>query len=217
MLFASVVFTTFLVVVFSVAFFATDLSPVTAGFAVGFTVVEAAGFTAGFVTESAGFVAVVALPVVADFAAVALVLDFTVLVDFVALTGLASVTGFVDVAGFATLTGFALGLAIVDAAVDLETVLVIVPGFAAGLVASGRKLDFFVVFTFDTVVLDTVDFGVGFFVTTAPLFCSVAPCAIEAPPMFTPKNKVAIIINCNRFVFIVISLSVKYLNAHRLI
>ena len=204
MLFASVVFTTFLVVVFSVAFFATDLSPVTAGFAVGFTVVEAAGF-----------VAVVALPVVADFAAVTLVLDFAVLVDFVALTGLAGVTGFVDVAGFATLTGFALGLAIVDATVDLETVLVIVTGFAAGLVASGRKLDFFVVFTFDTVVLDTVDFGVGFFVTTALLFCSVAPCATEAPPMFTPKNKVAIIINCNRFVFIVISLSVKYLNAHR--
>ena len=204
MLFSSVVFTTFLVVVFSVAFFATDLSPVTAGFAVGFTVVEAAGF-----------VAVVALPVVADFAAVTLVLDFAVLVDFVALTGLAGVTGFVDVAGFATLTGFALGLAIVDAAVDLETVLVIVTGFAAGLVASGRKLDFFVVFTFDTVVLDTVDFGVGFFVTTALLFCSVAPCATEAPPMFTPKNKVAIIINCNRFVFIVISLSVKYLNAHR--
>lgn len=206
MLFSSVVFTTFLVVVFSVAFFATDLSPVTAGFAVGFTVVEAAGF-----------VAVVALPVVADFAAVTLVLDFAVLVDFVALTGLAGVTGFVDVAGFATLTGFALGLAIVDATVDLETVLVIVTGFAAGLVASGRKLDFFVVFTFDTVVLDTVDFGVGFFVTTVPLFCSVAPCAIETPPMFTPKNKVAIIINCNRFVFIVISLSVKYLNAHRLI
>ena len=206
MLFSSVVFTTFLVVVFSVAFFATDLSPVTAGFAVGFTVVEAAGF-----------VAVVALPVVADFAAVTLVLDFAVLVDFVALTGLAGVTGFVDVAGFATLTGFALGLAIVDATVDLETVLVIVTGFAAGLVASGRKLDFFVVFTFDTVVLDTVDFGVGFFVTTALLFCSVAPCATEAPPMFTPKNKVAIIINCNRFVFIVISLSVKYLNAHRLI
>jgi hypothetical protein len=154
---------------------------------------------------------------VADFVAVALVLDFAVLVDFVALTGLAGVTGFVDVAGFATLTGFALGLATVDAAVDLETVLVIVTGFAAGLVASGRKLDFFVVFTFDTVVLDTVDFGVGFFVTTAPLFCSVAPCAIETPPMFTPKNKVAIIINCNRFVFIVISLSVKYLNAHRLI
>lgn len=204
MLFSSVVFTTFLVVVFSVAFFATDLSPVTAGFAVGFTVVEAAGF-----------VAVVALPVVADFAAVTLVLDFAVLVDFVALTGLAGVTGFVDVAGFATLTGFALGLAIVDATVDLETVLVIVTGFAAGLVASGRKLDFFVVFTFDTVVLDTVDFGVGFFVTTALLFCSVAPCATEAPPMFTPKNKVAIIINCNRFVFIVISLSVKYLNAHR--
>ena len=206
MLFSSVVFTTFLVVVFSVAFFATDLSPVTAGFAVGFTVVEAAGF-----------VAVVALPVVADFAAVTLVLDFAVLVDFVALTGLAGVTGFVDVAGFATLTGFALGLAIVDATVDLETVLVIVTGFAAGLVASGRKLDFFVVFTFDTVILDTVDFGVGFFVTTVPLFCSVAPCAIETPPMFTPKNKVAIIINCNRFVFIVISLSVKYLNAHRLI
>ena len=204
MLFSSVVFTTFLVVVFSVAFFATDLSPVTAGFAVSFTVVEAAGF-----------VAVVALPVVADFAAVTLVLDFAVLVDFVALTGLAGVTGFVDVAGFATLTGFALGLAIVDATVDLETVLVIVTGFAAGLVASGRKLDFFVVFTFDTVVLDTVDFGVGFFVTTALLFCSVAPCATEAPPMFTPKNKVAIIINCNRFVFIVISLSVKYLNAHR--
>ena len=204
MLFSSVVFTTFLVVVFSVAFFATDLSPVTAGFAVGFTVVEAAGF-----------VAVVALPVVADFAAVTLVLDFAVLVDFVALTGLAGVTGFVDVAGFATLTGFALGLAIVDATVDLETVLVIVTGFAADLVASGRKLDFFVVFTFDTVVLDTVDFGVGFFVTTVPLFCSVAPCAIETPPMFTPKNKVAIIINCNRFVFIVISLSVKYLNAHR--
>ena len=153
----------------------------------------------------------------ADFVAVALVLDFAVLVDFVALTGLAGVTGFVDVAGFATLTGFALGLAIVDAAVDLETVLVIVTGFAAGLVASGRKLDFFVVFTFDTVVLDTVDFGVGFFVTTALLFCRVAPCATEAPPMFTPKNKVAIIINCNRFVFIVISLSVKYLNAHRLI
>ena len=204
MLFSSVVFTTFLVVVFSVAFFATDLSPVTAGFAVGFTVVEAAGF-----------VAVVALPVVADFVAVTLVLDFAVLVDFVALTGLAGVTGFVDVAGFATLTGFALGLAIVDATVDLETVLVIVTGFAAGLVASGRKLDFFVVFTFDTVVLDTVDFGVGFFVTTALLFCSVAPCATEAPPMFTPKNKVAIIINCNRFLFIVISLSVKYLNAHR--
>ena len=166
LLYTSVVFTTFLVVVFSVAFFATDLSPVTAGFAVGFTVVEAAGF-----------VAVVALPVVADFAAVTLVLDFAVLVDFVALTGLAGVTGFVDVAGFATLTGFALGLAIVDATVDLETVLVIVTGFAAGLVASGRKLDFFVVFTFDTVVLDTVDFGVGFFVTTALLFCSVAPCA----------------------------------------
>ena len=204
MLFSSVVFTTFLVVVFSVAFFATDLSPVTAGFAVGFTVVEAAGF-----------VAVVALPVVADFAAVTLVLDFAVLVDFVALTGLAIVTGFVAVAGFATLTGFALGLTTVDVAVDLETVLVVATGFATGLVASGRKLDFFVVFTFDTVVLDTVDFGVGFFVTTALLFCSVAPCATEAPPMFTPKNKVAIIINCNRFVFIVISLSVKYLNAHR--
>ena len=204
MLFSSVVFTTFLVVVFSVAFFATDLSPVTAGFAVGFTVVEAAGF-----------VAVVALPVVADFVAVALVLDFAVLVDFVALTGLAVVTDFVAVAGFATLTGFALGLATVDVAVDLETVLVVVTGFATALVASGRKLDFFVVFTFDTVVLDTVDFGVGFFVTTALLFCSVAPCATEAPPMFTPKNKVAIIINCNRFVFIVISLSVKYLNAHR--
>ena len=157
MLFTSVVFTTFLVVVFSVAFFATDLSPVTAGLAVGFEVPEAAGF-----------IAIVALPVVADFVAV-----------------------------------------------DLETVLVIVTGFATGLVASGRKLDFFVVFTFDTVVLDTVDFGVGFFVTTALLFCRVAPCAIEAPPMFTPKNKVAIIINCNRFVFIVISLSVKYLNAHR--
>ena len=158
MLFTSVVFTTFLVAVFSVALFcATGLSPVTAGLVAGFAVAEAAGF-----------VAVVALPVVADFVAV-----------------------------------------------DLETVLVIVTGFAAGLVASGRKLDFFVVFTFDTVVLDTVDFGVGFFVTTALLFCRVAPCAIEAPPMFTPKNKVAIIINCNRFVFIVISLSVKYLNAHR--
>ena len=205
MLFASIVFTTFLVAVFSVALFCTTgFSSVTAGLAVGFEVPEAAGF-----------VAIVALPVVADFAAVALVLDFAVLVDFVALTGLAGVTGFVDVAGFATLTGFALGLATVDAAVDLETVLVIVTGFAAGLVASGRKLDFFVVFTFDTVVLDTVDFGVGFFVTTALLFCSVAPCATEAPPMFTPKNKVAIIINCNRFVFIVISLSVKYLNAHR--
>ena len=153
----------------------------------------------------------------ADFVAVALVLDFAVLVDFVALTGLAIVTGFVAVAGFATLTGFALGLTTVDVAVDLETVLVVATGFAAGLVASGRKLDFFVVFTFDTVVLDTVNFGVGFFVTTALLFCSVAPCAIETPPMFTPKNKVAIIINCNRFVFIVISLSVKYLNAHRLI
>ena len=207
MLFASVVFTTFLVAVFSVAlFFTTGFSSVTAGLAIGFEVPEAAGF-----------IVVVALPVVADFVAVALVLDFAVLVDFVALTGLAGVTGFVDVAGFATLTGFALGLAIVDAAVDLETVLVIVTGFAAGLVASGRKLDFFVVFTFDTVVLDTVNFGVGFFVTTVPLFCSVAPCAIEAPPMFTPKNKVAIIINCNRFVFIIISLSVKYLNAHRLI
>ena len=207
MLFASIVFTTFLVAVFSVALFCTTgFSSVTAGLAVGFEVPEAAGF-----------IAIVALPVVADFAAVALVLDFAVLVDFVALTGLAGVTGFVDVAGFATLTGFALGLATVDAAVDLETVLVIVTGFAAGLVASGRKLDFFVVFTFDTVVLDTVDFGVGFFVTTALLFCSVAPCAIETPPMFTPKNKVAIIINCNRFVFIVISLSVKYLNAHRLI
>ena len=207
MLFASVVFTTFLVAVFSVALFCTTgFSSVTAGLAVGFEVPEAAGF-----------IAIVALPVVADFAAVALVLDFAVLVDFVALTGLAGVTGFVDVAGFATLTGFALGLATVDAAVDLETVLVIVTGFAAGLVASGRKLDFFVVFTFDTVVLDTVNFGVGFFVTTAPLFCGVAPCAIEAPPMFTPKNKVAIIINCNRFVFIIISLSVKYLNAHRLI
>ena len=207
MLFASVVFTTFLVAVFSVALFCTTgFSSVTAGLAVGFEVPEAAGF-----------VAIVALPVVADFAAVALVLDFAVLVDFVALTGLSGVTGFVDVAGFATLTGFALGLATVDTAVDLETVLVIVTGFAADLVASGRKLDFFVVFTFDTVVLDTVDFGVGFFVTTAPLFCSVAPCAIETPPMFTPKNKVAIIINCNRFVFIVISLSVKYLNAHRLI
>ena len=205
MLFASVVFTTFLVAVFSVALFCTTgFSSVTAGLAVGFEVPEAAGF-----------VAIVALPVVADFAAVALVLGFAVLVDFIALTGLAGVTGFVAVAGFATLTGFALGLAIVDAAVDLETVLVIVTGFAAGLVASGRKLDFFVVFTFDTVVLDTVDFGVGFFVTTAPLFCSVAPCATEAPPMFTPKNKVAIIINCNRFVFIVISLAVKYLNAHR--
>ena len=205
MLFASVVFTTFLVAVFSVALFCTTgFSSVTAGLAVGFEVPEAAGF-----------IAIVALPVVADFVAVALVLDFAVLVDFVALTGLAGVTGFVDVAGFATLTGFALGLATVDAAVDLETVLVIVTGFAAGLVASGRKLDFFVVFTFDTVVLDTVDFGVGFFVTTALLFCSVAPCATEAPPMFTPKNKVAIIINCNRFVFIVISLSVKYLNAHR--
>ena len=160
MLFASVVFTTFLVAVFSVALFCTTgFSSVTAGLAVGFEVPEAAGF-----------IAIVALPVVADFVAV-----------------------------------------------DLETVLVIVTGFAAGLVASGRKLDFFVVFTFDTVVLDTVDFGVGFFVTTVPLFCSVAPCATEAPPMFTPKNKVAIIINCNRFVFIVISLSVKYLNAHRLI
>lgn len=207
MLFASVVFTTFLVAVFSVAFFCTTgFSSVTTGLAVGFEVPEATGF-----------IAIVALPVSADLAAVALVVDFAALVDFVALTGLAGVTGFVDVAGFATLTGFALGLAIVDAAVDLETVLVIVTGFADGLVASGRKLDFFVVFTFDTVVLDTVDFGVGFFVTTAPLFCSVAPCAIEAPPMFTPKNKVAIIINCNRFVFIVISLSVKYLNAHRLI
>lgn len=207
MLFASIVFTTFLVAVFSVALFCTTgFSSVTAGLAVGFEVPEAAGF-----------VAIVALPVVADFAAVALVLDFAVLVDFVALTGLAGVTGFVDVAGFATLTGFALGLATVDAAVDLETVLVVVTGFATDLVASGRKLDFFVVFTFDTVVLDTVDFGVGFFITTAPLFCSVAPCATEAPPMFTPKNKVAIIINCNRFVFIVISLSVKYLNAHRLI
>ena len=158
MLFASVVFTTFLVAVFSVALFCTTgFSSVTAGLAVGFEVPEAAGF-----------IAIVALPVVADFVAV-----------------------------------------------DLETVLVIVTGFAAGLVASGRKLDFFVVFTFDTVVLDTVNFGVGFFVTTALLFCSVAPCAIEAPPMFTPKNKVAIIINCNRFVFIIISLSVKYLNAHR--
>ena len=105
MLFASVVFTTFLVAVFSVALFcATGLSPVTAGLVAGFAAAEAAGF-----------VAVVALPVVADFVAV-----------------------------------------------DLETVLVIVTGFAAGLVASGRKLDFFVVFTFDTVVLDTVDFGVGF-------------------------------------------------------
>ena len=207
MLFTSVVFTTFLVAVFSVALFcATGLSPVTAGLVAGFAVAEAAGF-----------VAVVALPVAADFVAVALVLDFAVLVDFVALTGLAIVTGFVAVAGFATLTGFALGLTTVDVAVDLETVLVVATGFATGLVASGRKLDFFVVFTFDTVVLDTVDFGVGFFVTTAPLFCSVAPCAIETPPMFTPKNKVAIIINCNRFVFIVVSLSVKYLNAHRLI
>lgn len=213
MLFTSVVFTTFLVAVFSVALFcATGLSPVTAGLVAGFAVAEAAGFV---VAEAAGFVAVVALPVAADFVAVALVLDFAVLVDFVALTGLAIVTGFVAVAGFATLTGFALGLTTVDVAVDLETVLVVATGFATGLVASGRKLDFFVVFTFDTVVLDTVDFGVGFFVTTALLFCSVAPCATEAPPMFTPKNKVAIIINCNRFVFIVISLSVKYLNAHR--
>lgn len=207
MLFASVVFTTFLVAVFSVALFCTTgFSSVTAGLAVGFEVPEAAGF-----------VAVVALPVAADFVAVALVLDFAVLVDFVALTGLAIVTGFVAVAGFATLTGFALGLTTVDIAVDLKTVLIVATGFATGLVASGRKLDFFVVFTFDTVVLDTVDFGVGFFVTTALLFCRVAPCATEAPPMFTPKNKVAIIINCNRFVFIVISLSVKYLNAHRLI
>lgn len=205
MLFTSVVFTTFLAAVFSVALFcATGLSLVTVGLAAGFAVAEAAGF-----------VAVVALPVVADFVAVALVLDFAVLVDFVALTGLAVVTDFVAVAGFATLTGFALGLATADVAVELETVLVVVTGFATDLVASGRKLDFFVVFTFDTVVLDTVDFGVGFFVTTALLFCSVAPCATEAPPMFTPKNKVAIIINCNRFVFIVISLSVKYLNAHR--
>lgn len=207
MLFASVVFTTFLVAVFSVALFCgTGLSPITAGL-----VAEAAGLVA----EAAGFVAVVALPVVADFVAVALVLDLAVLVDFVAPTDLAIVTGFVAVAGFATLTGFALGLTTVDVAVDLETVLVVATGFATGLVASGRKLDFFVVFTFDTVVLNTVNFGVGFFVTTALLFCSVAPCATEAPPMFTPKNKVAIIINCNRFVFIVISLSVKYLNAHR--
>ena len=205
MLFTSVVFTTFLVAVFSVAlFFATGLSPVTTGLVAGFAVAEAAVF-----------VAVVALPIVADFVAVALVLDFAVLFDFVALTDLAIVTGFIAVAGFATLTDFALGLTTVDVAVDLETVLVVATGFATGLVASGRKLDFFVVFTFDTVVLDTVDFGVGFFATTALLFCSVAPYATEAPPMFTPKNKVAIIINCNRFVFIVISLSVKYLNAHR--
>ena len=203
MLFTSVVFTTFLVAVFSVALFcATGLSPVTAGLVAGFAVAEAAGF-----------VAVVALLVAADFVAVALVLDFAVLVDFVALTGLAVVTDFVAVAGFATLTGFALGLTTVDVAVDLEVVFA--TGFATGFVTRGRKLDFFVVFTFDIVVLDTVDFGVGFFVTTALLFCSVAPCAIEAPPMFTPKNKVTIIINCNRFVFIVISLSVKYLNAHR--
>ena len=112
MLFTSVVFTTFLVAVFSVALFcATGLSPVTAGLVAGFAVAEAAGF-----------VAVVALPVAADFVAVALVLDFAVLVDFVALTGLAIVTGFVAVAGFATLTGFALGLTTVDVAVDLETV-----------------------------------------------------------------------------------------------
>ena len=165
MLFTSVVFTTFLVAVFSVALFcATGLSPVTAGLVAGFAVAEAAGF-----------VAVVALPVAADFVAVALVLDFAVLVDFVALTGLAIVTGFVAVAGFATLTGFALGLTTVDVAVDLETVLVIVTGFAADLVASGRKLDFFVVFTFDTFIVDTVDFGIGFLVTTVLLCCNVAP------------------------------------------
>ena len=43
MLFASVVFTTFLVAVFSVALFcATGLSPVTAGLVAGFAVAEAA-------------------------------------------------------------------------------------------------------------------------------------------------------------------------------
>ncbi len=153
----------FLVAVFSVALFCTTgFSSVTAGLAVGFEVPEAAGF-----------ITIVALPVVADFVAVALVLDFAVLVDFVT-NWFSRRYRFVDVAGFATLTGFAPGLATVDAAVDLETVLVVATGFAAGLVASGRKPDFFVVFTFDTVVLDTVDFGVGFFVTTAPLFCSVA-------------------------------------------
>ena len=103
--------------------------------------------------------------------------------------------------------------ATLDVAVDLEVVFA--TGFATGFVTRGRKLDFFIVFTFDTFVLDTVDFGVGFLATTVLLFCNVAPCATEAPPIFTPKNNVAIIINCNRFVFIVISLSVKYLNAHR--
>ena len=129
------------------------------------------------------------------------------------LTVLTVVAGFAAVLGFAAFTGLALGFATVGVAVDLEVVFA--TGFATGFVTRGRKLDFFVVFTFDTFVLDTVDFGVGFFATTTFLFCNVAPCATEAPPIFTPKNNVAIIINCNRFVFIVISLSVKYLNAHR--
>ena len=137
----------------------------------------------------------------------------SVVVGFAALLVLTVVADFAAVLGFTTLTGLALGFATLGVAVDLEVVFA--TGFATGFVTRGRKLDFFVVFTFDTFVLDTVVFGVGFLATTTFLFCNVAPCATEAPPIFTPKNNVAIIINCNRFVFIVISLSVKYLNAHR--
>ena len=129
------------------------------------------------------------------------------------LTVLTVVAGFAAVLGFAAFTGLALGFATVGVAVDLEVVFA--TGFATGFVTRGRKVDFLVEFTFDTFIVDTVDFGIGFLVTTVLLCCNVAPCATEAPPIFTPKNKVAIIINCNRFVFIVISLSVKYLNAHR--
>ena len=89
------------------------------------------------------------------------------------LTVLTVVAVFAAVLGFATFTDLALGFATVDVAVDLEVVFA--TGFATGFVTSGRKLDFFVVFTFDTFIVDTVDFGIGFLVTTVLLCCNVAP------------------------------------------
>ena len=89
------------------------------------------------------------------------------------LTVLTVVAGFAAVLDFAAPTGLALGFATVGVAVDLEVVFA--TGFATGFVTRGRKVDFLVEFTFDTFIVDTVDFGIGFLVTTVLLCCNVAP------------------------------------------
>lgn len=99
--------------------------------------------------------------------------DLAVVVCVATLLVLTVVAGFAAVLGFTALNGFALDFATVGVAVDLEVVFA--TGFGAGLVTSGRKVDFLVEFTFDTFIVDTVDFGIGFLVTTVLLCCNVAP------------------------------------------